>query len=103
MDQADEPADPRRSVLLYTQTGCADSARIRSWLAEHGVAFVERNVTGNPAVAQELAATGVFATPLLVVKGAKVLGFRPRELADALAIGATREGSPSVGHRASVG
>ena len=74
MGQADEPSDPCRSLLLYAQTSCADSARIRMWLAQHGVAFVERNVTGNPAVAHELPATGGFATPLLFVWGRQGAG-----------------------------
>ena len=46
--------------------------------------FVERNVTGNLDTAKELLATGIFATPLLVVGDATVLGFRPDALSAAL-------------------
>ncbi len=53
---------------LYTQTGCADSAKVRAWLTERA-----------------LYANGVFATPLLVVGDAKLLGFRPPALAALLA------------------
>ncbi|MBA2278397.1 MAG: glutaredoxin family protein [Chloroflexia bacterium] len=69
---------------MYTQTGCADSRRVCDWLTERGVAFTERNVTGDEATAMDLLATGIFATPLLVVGDAKVLGFRPDRLAAAL-------------------
>lgn len=69
---------------LYTQHGCRDSAKVRRWLTEHGIAFAERNVTGDEDAARALLATGIFATPLLVVGKAKVIGFRPAELVNAL-------------------
>jgi glutaredoxin len=72
--------------ILYTQTDCADSARVRAWLGEHQIPFIERNVTGNLAAAQELMATGTFATPLLVVGQHQVIGYRPAQLAAALGI-----------------
>ena len=67
--------------ILYTQTGCVDSGRVRSWLVEHGIPFTERNVTGNPEVAQALYQTGLFGTPLLVAGERKVFGFHPAHLA----------------------
>lgn len=67
--------------VLYTQTGCVESAKVRSWLAEHGIAFTERDASGDPEAARALAATGIFATPLLVVGKEKILGFQPRALA----------------------
>ena len=66
--------------ILYTQAGCADSAKVRSWLLEHGVVFVEQDASRDPGAAAALYATGTFATPLLVVGDEKVLGFRPRDL-----------------------
>ena len=74
--------------ILYTQTDCDENATqcaaVRDWLTARGVRFTERVVTGNLAVAEALHATGVFATPLLVVGEAKALGFRPRVLEAAL-------------------
>jgi hypothetical protein len=74
--------------VLYTQSDCpggaAEGARVRAWLRARGVSFAERNVTGDLDAAQALYATGVFATPLLVVAGATVLGYRPAALAAAL-------------------
>jgi arsenate reductase-like glutaredoxin family protein len=70
--------------ILYTQTGCADSRKVRDWLVEQGIVFVERNVTGDFDAAKELVASGTFATPLLVVDGEQVLGFRPDKLAAVL-------------------
>ncbi len=71
--------------ILYTQTGCAESEWVRAWLTVHGIAFVERDVTADPDAARALYATGTFATPLLVVGTRTVLGFRPDEIAAALA------------------
>ena len=74
--------------VLFTQTDCSDSVaegtQVRAWLIQHGINFVEHNVTGDLAAAEALYETGLFATPLLIADGTKVLGYRPRELAAAL-------------------
>lgn len=69
---------------LFTQPGCGESARVRTWLTERGIAFAERSVADDLAAAEALAATGTFATPLLVVGQTQVLGFRPERLVAAL-------------------
>lgn len=71
-------------IILYTQTGCPASGRIRACFRTSGVPFVERNVTGDDEAAAALGATGVFATPLVVVAGRPVVGGRLPALADAL-------------------
>ena len=76
----DTDADP----VLFTQTGCAECARVRSWLGEHDVGFIEWDAGADANAAEALAATGMFATPLLVVGRETVLGFRPEALAAAL-------------------
>ncbi len=70
--------------MLYTQPGCADSDRVRDWLTERDVAFTERDVSRDPEAAEALYATGVFATPLLLLGERHVLGFRPDALDAAL-------------------
>lgn len=74
-----EPQKP----IFFTQPGCSDSAKVRRWLNEHGIDFTEHSVTDADS-AKALAATGVFATPLLVVGERHVLGLRPEELTAAL-------------------
>lgn len=71
--------------ILYARLDCAARPKVRAWLKECGIRFIERDVTGDLEAAKALYATGVFATPLLVA-GEKVLGFRPEALADALEI-----------------
>jgi hypothetical protein len=43
-------------------------------------------VSADPEVAEALAAIGVFATPLLLVSNAKVMGFHPEVLHSLLTI-----------------
>ncbi len=71
-------------VLLFTQDGCADSARVRACFLASGVPFIERNVTGNDEAAAALLATGVFATPVVVASGRPLVGGRLPALSDAL-------------------
>jgi len=73
--------DSTPEPILYTQTGCAESAKASSWLTDHGIAFREQDASSDPEAAQALAATGTFATPLLVIGNDRVLGYRPRALA----------------------
>jgi len=72
--------------LLFIQTGCGDSRKVRDRLTNYRVAFTERNVTGDERAAKDLLATGMFVTPLLVFGGAKVIGFRPEALSIALGL-----------------
>ena len=71
-------------VVLDTQTGCADSRKVRDWPTERGVAFTERVVTGDLDAAKELIAIGHFGMPLLVVDDKAVIGLRPDKLAAVL-------------------
>ena len=79
----DDPAEP----ILYSQAGCVESARVRRWLVAHGVSFSERDAGSDPTAAQALAATGTFATPLLVIGDNQVLSPRPRVLTALLGAG----------------
>ena len=76
---------PDEPAILYTQAGCGDSARVRAWLTARDIPFLERNVTRDLDAARALYATGIFATPLLVVGDQNVLGFRESDLTAALA------------------
>ena len=77
------PAAP----ILYTQTGCAERAKVRTWLVSHAIPFIERDAGSDPDAAAALAATGTFATPLLVSGDTRVLGFREQALAALLGDG----------------
>lgn len=76
--------DTQPELILYTQPGCGESAKVRAWLTEHGIAFTERDASADPAAAAALAATGTFATPLVVVGKRTIVGFRPAAMEAAL-------------------
>ncbi len=76
--------DPTPRTMIYTHATCADSDKVRAWLSERGIAFTELDVTRDLNAAKALLATGIFATPLLVVGDEQVLGFRPAEITRAL-------------------
>lgn len=71
-------------VTLFTQDGCADSRRVRSCFVASGVPFVERNVSRDERSALELAATGLFATPVVESEGRAILAANLPALAAAL-------------------
>lgn len=72
------------TVTLYTQDGCHDCERVRACFRRSGVAFVERNVTHDHAAANDMLATGVFATPLVQFGETVVFGARLPTLAYSL-------------------
>lgn len=71
-------------LVLYTQTGCADSTRVRTWLRQRQIPFEERNVTEDPTAMADLARHSVFATPLLVIDELVIFGFQPAVMERAL-------------------
>lgn len=79
-----ETAATLQPIVLFTQDGCADSARVRACFLASGVPFVERNVSRSDDDALALMATGVFATPVVAFEGKAVLGANPPNLATAL-------------------
>jgi glutaredoxin len=76
--------DMTEPITRFTQTGCTDSARVRTCLTLAGVSFVERNVAHDPAAAAALLATGLFATPVVVAGDRVLLAARRDALAKAL-------------------
>ena len=66
--------------ILYTQTGCADSERVRSWLRQRQISFEERNVTEDPPAMADLAQHSVFATPLLVINDQVIFGYQSKQM-----------------------
>ncbi len=73
-------------VILYGAPGCPGSEAARAYFREHGVAYVERDVSRDPEAARHLREElRVFATPCLEVNGRVMVGFDPVELARWLA------------------
>jgi glutaredoxin 3 len=78
------------NILLFTQSGCLNCEVMRIFLEAKGLAFVERNMTTDPAARAELLETyRCRSAPTLVIFGAagvKVIeGFDPDRLDRCLA------------------
>ena len=60
--------------------------RVKEFLSQKGVTFVERNVTQNEAALSELEQLGVMTTPVTLIDDEMVIGF-DREKLNALLFG----------------
>ena len=61
-------------------------SRVKEFLSQKGVAFVERDVAQDEAALSELEQLGVFTTPVTTIDGEVVIGF-DRERLNALLLG----------------
>lgn len=64
----------RKDVVVYTSPGCPDCAAVKRYLSEHGISYVERDITA-PGVADEAKARyGVRVAPITVIGDAVFYG-----------------------------
>ena len=75
----------RKSIILYSATGCPLCARYRALFDEEGHLFEERNTTEDPGYRSELAALGIMVAPAVVIGDRAIPGFRPNTVAELLA------------------
>ena len=68
------------TISLYSQDTCNGSTIIRNWLDHEQIPHAEQNVSKDLTAALELAATGIFATPLVTVCDHVVFGENPASL-----------------------
>lgn len=62
------------NVVVYTIPGCPDCAAVKRYLSDHGVSYMERDITA-PGVADEAKARyGVRVAPITVVGNAFFYG-----------------------------
>jgi glutaredoxin len=58
---------------------------VKVYLSRAGVPFTEHNVSIDEQGKQELLAMGRSTTPVTVIGGRVIVGYKPRDLADAVA------------------
>lgn len=68
-----------RNVVVYTQDGCMFCKKVKEFLAQKGVPFIERNVTKDTGAASELNKLGFIAIPVTIIDGKAVAGFDPKQ------------------------
>jgi len=62
-------------VVIYTNVGCSACVQAKQFLAEHKVAFVEKNIANDDSARDELIAMGFRAVPVIKAGNETVLGF----------------------------
>jgi glutaredoxin 3 len=67
-------------VIVYTSPTCPYCKMVKEFLSQKGIGFQERDVSRNPAYAQELVNnTGQMGVPVTIINQQVVIGFdRPR-------------------------
>jgi glutaredoxin len=73
-------------VEVFTKDGCKSSRRLKEFLARHGIAFVERNLSVDAAARAEHAQLGYRGVPVVRARERTVYGFREQALSKLLGI-----------------
>lgn len=68
------------NVEVFTKDGCKSSRRVKEFLARHGIGFVERSLSADPAARAEHARIGYRGVPVIRVGERKIYGFREQAL-----------------------
>jgi len=73
------------AAVIFTQPDCPPCHVLKLFLTERGVAFVERDITTDPAAVQDLTERyGSHSTPTLVIGEEVMIGFNPERLDEIL-------------------
>lgn len=67
-------------VTIFTNHGCSACRDAKSFLSQHGVPFVERNIGDDPAAREELINAGFRAVPVIRVDDESMVGFSAPKL-----------------------
>ncbi len=79
-------------VILLGHRGCPGTANARRFLTELGVIFIVRDVLKDPEAREQLLASGVPATPLIIIGNRRLTGFDSRAILEALGYRREEEG-----------
>ena len=79
------PISPMPKVVVYSTDWCPWCVRLKDWLTEHKVAFVEKDVGKSEEAAAELVVkSGQESVPVADVDGEIIVGFDVAALKKAL-------------------
>lgn len=79
--QGTQGREANGSAILYTSPTCRYCDAVKALLDQHGVPYVEVDISQNPVAAQELVeAAGRLAVPAVRLNGDIVVGFDQRRL-----------------------
>lgn len=72
------------NVVVYTSTNCPHCRQVKSFLAEKGISYEERNIETNDEYAQQVWDMGVRAVPLTIIGDYKIMGMNKTQFDKAL-------------------
>ena len=58
--------------------------KVKEFLSQKGIDFVERNIANDPTALTELEKLGFMTTPVTVIDGEVVVGFNPKKIQELL-------------------
>jgi glutaredoxin len=64
-----------KKVVLYSQPGCVFCGKVKEFLSQNKMEYVDRNIAADEAALAELEKLGYTTTPVIVVDGEVVVGF----------------------------
>ena len=63
-------------LIVYSAELCGDCQKLKSFLAENGISYENRDIRKNPAFGQELeTTTGKLGVPYLIINGEWQIGY----------------------------
>ena len=73
-------ASPAPAIELYSASYCGECARVKAYLKEKRIAYVNHDIENDIDKRREFYARGGVAIPFLIVNGQKMHGFDPERL-----------------------
>ena len=67
-------------VVLFAADGCNGCHRVKEFLRQHQVPYIEKNVSKNGEYWNELIALGSQVVPTIILNGHVLIGLRPNRL-----------------------
>ena len=64
-----------KKIVVYSQPGCMFCAKVKEFLSQNKIEFVDRNIAADEAALNELEKLGYLTTPVTVIDGDVVVGF----------------------------
>ena len=78
------PEQSTQKVVMYGVPNCGYCSQARQYFAAHDIDYVEYNINKSSKRLEEFRRLGGRGTPLILVDGKKIQGFKPRAIEAAL-------------------
>jgi len=83
-------------IVMFTQAGCKYCAGAKEYLSQHGIDYVERNISRDQSAFDDLRALGYRTAPIIFVGDQVVIGFNVSRLEELLRDAGITPGHPDT-------